>query len=636
VRARAARSPGRACRRGSAAAQAAPGQRGAQQALTLPAPPACPPSPRRRADVNATAYGGFDFSKLSVAYSHETDTTGTGWPATAPFYVTLKGLSTFNYPPPPVALRTLQGAPGTLPDGMSPVGSYTAGDNATLDSSRYVFYGPTSQSTSCPLATTATAPNSGQTTGTAPWVTTGSAPYCTTNWRAPAVANRAVQLVAYYGQYLFSAITNSPISSKAKTELSTTSAGFANGLPMVAFSSPLPQSEPFVVVAEVTGINTIVAGVITYNWDRLSTTGMMLYVLDKQGRVAPLFISGLEEWDGWWNSWYLQCYAATTCYWYSTGSVFSIGGSVVTLPTPAAPWRFQMKRDPSAISSWQPAHYHPAYGTWTGGPVVTDSQWPNWGSLYWSDYINNPTYAVGGAFSAANVMVGVFTSVEYWYDAAVAGTPTMDMTISRFYITSTIENTLLDLATSNAALNNFGVGSGSPCAWGSAGSVTVTRAAACGSPTGTACSVASVPVNTNGVNHTFTVVALDGFANASAPSAPAYAIARPTLPVSGAQLFMDAASLPSWLGAAPAYTPLCSASGSGVPDTCARNTWWPDVSGNGYLFGNGGSGQRTRPTSRAPSWPPRRPPRRRRESTLPTGTQRRAGRAPRRGRAPSA
>lgn len=147
-----------------------------------------PPPARALADINNPAYGGFNLANLRVAYAVETDVNS--WTATTTMYHTLSRLSIFTFPPivPP---RTLQGGPTTGPVGVSPPGDFSATGNATLDTTRYVLYGPSSQATSCPWTTTSTAPNSGN-----------PAP-CTTNFNQPGVVGRGAGLVAYYGQYMF-------------------------------------------------------------------------------------------------------------------------------------------------------------------------------------------------------------------------------------------------------------------------------------------------------------------------------------------------------------------------------------------------------------------------------------------------
>ena len=170
-------------------------------------------------------YGGFDLSRLRVAFAVEAN---TNWVASAPMFYTLARFSVSSYTAVFPA-RTLSAVPAAGPaDGVSPVGNFSAAGNATLDAARFVFYGATSAATMCPWSTTVTAPGSGQ-------GNRGSVPYCTTNGTLPYVANRTAALVATYGQYMYSDVRAHASAPRAR--------GCAGALPSCRRAPPLGGCE---------------------------------------------------------------------------------------------------------------------------------------------------------------------------------------------------------------------------------------------------------------------------------------------------------------------------------------------------------------------------------------------------------
>jgi hypothetical protein len=146
---------------------------------------------------------------------------------------------------------------------------------------------------------------------------------------------------------------------------------------------------------------------ITYDWNRYSWSGIMLYDIDLQGRVRPILKSGLYEWLGYFATWYARCTTATSCTWTQLGTTFSVGGSTTTAPTSAAPWRYGVIRDPVA-GTWTMTHTHPTFGVYTASAWSDASIAANAG-FYWTNYLGSATY---GVYNASNVRVGVFVESQ--------------------------------------------------------------------------------------------------------------------------------------------------------------------------------------------------------------------------------
>jgi hypothetical protein len=213
--------------------------------------------------LNNATFGGFNVAKLRLGYFAETS-GGAGdsqWGAS----VSRVLITEF---PIGVATPRVLGGTATRP------GAYMAVDNAlaltNLDASKFVYYGPTvgSAATYCPYNSAGKV------------CTTAGAP--TAN-----VALGVAQMLVYYGADMWTAAN---LNSFMAT-LSPTNAGILNGALLVGYTPALPTTEPFRISFDINALTSNTP----FDWNRNSYSGIMMYVLDAQGRVAPIWFSGLYE-----------------------------------------------------------------------------------------------------------------------------------------------------------------------------------------------------------------------------------------------------------------------------------------------------------------------------------------------------
>jgi hypothetical protein len=141
--------------------------------------------------------------------------------------------------------------------------------STTLDASRFSFYGPTAgnSATYCPYNSAGKV------------CTTGLVPVQT-------VSNGVAQMLVYHGADMFSGGAAAFLSS-----LSTTNPGSLNGALLLGYTGALPSNEGYRVSFDISALTSNTP----YDWNRNSFSGLMVYVLDAQGRVAPIWFSGLYE-----------------------------------------------------------------------------------------------------------------------------------------------------------------------------------------------------------------------------------------------------------------------------------------------------------------------------------------------------
>lgn len=403
-----------------------------------------------------------------------------------------------------------------------------------------------------------------------------------------------------------------------------------NGVPVLGLNMENPAAVSGVFTFEVSSTpaySIIAPAAMT----RPAVNGILLYDVDNRGRIRPVMKLGFQEsimgplssWQAAGSCtligvWVPSCSSLTpaTCTWQQrTGTSWCWGTFNAGLwATPQRIHTYSVARDPVARTwnlrlnlpgqqssiSLQAASLLSGRDTDVG--VGTMNQ-------YWTGYLNNAAY---GLFDWANVKVGFFTEMWPGQPNGVENNPSalmnfMNLTVARAYVTSLAAEFMGPQADTYNLHRTLGTAYGNQCGFGQPIATNVSRTVACGSATGTACT-ATVTLPTPATDYTVTVTATTGAGARSSPvAAPGVYKFNPTLPVPGAQLWLDANSLPTWLGSDdPNINYRCPATGGltgSAQGWCRPLVWWPDSTNNSYLFGVPQDQEAARPVLRP--WSPR-------------------------------